>query len=112
MGVPHELENDQKRQFLKDLKLQHYEQLTMPLDRESQLAATLEERTSEDYWDYFDALQDEFEDVRINRKQQKLDTKLKNMKPVQLKKSGMESDHTPRIIKMSLINSKKTQINQ
>lgn len=95
-GVPHELENDQKRQFLKDLKLQHYEQLTMQLDRESQLAATLEERTSEDYWDYFDAHQDEFEDVRINRKQQKLDTKLKNMKPVQLKKSGMESEHTPR----------------
>jgi len=105
-GVPHELENEAKRQFLKDLKLQHYEQLTMQLDRETKLANELEDRTSEDYWDYFDGHQNEFKDNKEFLYKKRLDRKLKAAMPVQLKKStgGEEDPHSPRLAIEFLMN--------
>jgi len=105
-GVPHELENEAKRQFLKDLKLQHYEQLTMQLDRETKLANELEERTSEDYWDYFDGHTNEFKDNKEFLYKKRLDRKLKAATPVQLKKStgDGEDPHSPRLAIEFLMN--------
>lgn len=101
--VPHELDEKEKRNLLKDLKFK-VSQL-----RNDDINQGLEEIESEilneDYWDYFEEHEREFSDVRPNKKKIQMNQKMEGIE-INLKKAG-GSEHSPREAIEFLMNQMK-----